>query len=227
MGRKAVEPPGEAREDWRITVDLANRLGLDWDYDSPREVFAEMKMSMRSLHHITWERLENEGAVTYPSLSQTDPGQPVVFGDGFPRRAGRAKFTPARVTPPAEIPDRNFPFILITGRLLEHWHTGSMTRRAGVLDALEPEAFVALHPATLRKMGVSPGGMVRLTTRRGSLTLRARADRAVSEDCAFMPFAFVEAAANVLTNPQLDPFGKIPEFKFSAVRVEPEAVAAE
>ena len=227
MGRKAVEPPGEAREDWRITVDLANRLGLDWDYDSPREVFAEMKMSMHSLHHITWERLENEGAVTYPSLSQTDPGQAVVFGDGFPRRAGRAKFTPARVTPPAEIPDRNFPFILITGRLLEHWHTGSMTRRAGVLDSLEPEAFVALHPATLRKMGVKAGGMVRLTTRRGSLSLRARADRAVSEDCAFMPFAFVEAAANVLTNPQLDPFGKIPEFKFSAVRVEPEAVAAE
>ncbi|MGQ0567008.1 MAG: formate dehydrogenase subunit alpha [Gemmobacter sp.] len=227
MGRKAVEPPGSAREDWRITVDLANRLGLDWDYDSPREVFAEMKMSMRSLHHITWERLENEGAVTYPSLSQTDPGQSVVFGDGFPRRAGRAKFTPARVTPPAEIPDRNFPFILITGRLLEHWHTGSMTRRAGVLDTLEPEAFVALHPATLRKMGVAPGGMVRLTTRRGSLSLRARADRAVSEDCAFMPFAFVEAAANVLTNPQLDPFGKIPEFKFAAVRVEPDTLAAE
>ncbi len=227
MGRKAVEPPGDAREDWRITVDLANRLGLDWDYDSPREVFAEMKMSMRSLHHITWERLENEGAVTYPSLSQTDPGQAVVFGDGFPRRAGRAKFTPARVTPPAEVPDHNFPFILITGRLLEHWHTGSMTRRAGVLDTLEPEAFVALHPATLRKMGVSPGGMVRLTTRRGTLSLRARADRAVSEDCAFMPFAFVEAAANVLTNPQLDPFGKIPEFKFSAVRVEPETLAAE
>ena len=227
MGRKAVEPPGDAREDWRIIVDMANRIGLNWDYDSPREVFAEMKMSMRSLQNITWERLENESAVTYPSLSKTDPGQQVVFGDGFPRRAGRAKFTPARVTPPAEVPDHNFPFILITGRMLEHWHTGSMTRRAGVLDSLEPEAFVALHPATLRKLGVGPDDMVRLTTRRGTLTLRARADRAVSEDCAFMPFAFVEAAANVLTNPQLDPFGKIPEFKFSAVRVEPAAVAAE
>jgi len=231
MGRKAVEPPGEAREDWRIIVAMANRLGLDWDYDSPREVFAEMKMSMRSLHHITWERLETEGAVTYPSLSQTDPGQSVVFGDGFPRRAGRAKFTPARVTPPAEVPDRDYPFVLITGRMLEHWHTGSMTRRAGVLDALEPEAFVALNPATLRKMGLEAGALVRLTTRRGSVTLRARADRAVSEDCAFMPFAFVEAAANVLTNPQLDPWGKIPEFKYAAVRVEPadegrESVAA-
>lgn len=228
MGRKAVEPPGEAREDWRIVVDMANRLGLDWDYDSPREVFAEMKMSMRSLHHITWERLENEGAVTYPSLSQTDPGQPVVFGDGFPRRAGRAKFTPARVTPPAEVPDKAYPFVLITGRQLEHWHTGSMTRRSGVLDALEPQANCSMHPATLRALGVAPGGMVRLTTRRGSIEIMARADRAVSENTVFVPFAFVEAAANVLTNPVLDPFGKIPEFKFAAVRVEPaEAVAAE
>jgi len=229
MGRKAVEPPGEARADWRITVALANRLGLDWDYDSPREVFAEMKMSMRSLHHITWARLEAEDAVTYPSLSQTDPGQAVVFGDGFPRRAGRAKFTPARVTPPAEVPDRDFPMILITGRMLEHWHTGSMTRRAGTLDALEPEAFVALHPATLRRMGLAAGDMVRVTTRRGAIEARARADRAVAEDCLFMPFAFVEAAANVLTNPQLDPFGKIPEFKYAAARLEAlgERTAAE
>jgi formate dehydrogenase major subunit len=228
MARAAVPPPGEARADWRITVDLANRLGLDWDYDSPREVFAEMKMSMRSLHHITWARLEAEGAVTYPSLGPNDPGQAVVFGDGFPRRAGRAKFTPARVTPPAEAPDKNFPMILITGRQLEHWHTGSMTRRSGVLDALEPEPFASLHPRTLRRLGVEPGDPLRLTTRRGAITVKARADAAVAEDCAFMPFAYVEAAANVLTNPQLDPFGKIPEFKYSAVRVEPaQATAAE
>jgi formate dehydrogenase major subunit len=229
MGRKAVEPPGEAREDWRITVDLANRLGLDWDYDHPREVFAEMKMSMRSLHNITWSRLENENSVTYPSLSIDDPGQPVVFGDGFPRRAGRAKFTPARVTPPAEVPDAEYPFVLTTGRQLEHWHTGSMTRRASVLDAIEPEATAALHPATLRRLGVEPGGQVRLTTRRGTITLTARADRAVAEDMVFVPFAYVEAAANVLTNPVLDPWGKIPEFKYAAVRVEKadRAMAAE
>ncbi len=231
MGRKAVEPPGEAREDWRITVDIANALGLDWDYDHPREVFSEMKMSMRSLHHITWERLETENAVTYPSLSQTDPGQAVVFGDGFPRRAGRAKFTPARVTAPAEVPDREFPFILITGRQLEHWHTGSMTRRAAVLDWAEPEANASVHPATLRKLGVAPGGMLRIETRRGAIEIMARADRAVAEDMVFVPFAYVEAAANVLTNPQLDPYGKIPEFKFSACRVRaaeaPEVTAAE
>ncbi len=219
MGRKAVEAPGEAREDWRIIVAMANGLGLDWDYDHPREVFAEMKMSMRSLHHITWKRLEEENAVMYPCLSPTDPGQSVVFGDGFPRRAGRAKFTPARVTPPAETPDANYPFILITGRQLEHWHTGSMTRRASALDALEPEANASLHPATLRKLGVKPGGMLRIETRRGAIAIMARADRAVAEDMVFVPFAYVEAAANVLTNPQLDPYGKIPEFKFSACRV--------
>ncbi|WP_102108542.1 formate dehydrogenase subunit alpha [Oceaniglobus roseus] len=229
MGRAAVSPPGEAREDWTIIVELARRVGLDWDYDGPRSVFDEMKMSMRSLHHITWNRLEKEGVVMYPSLSPTDPGQAVVFGDGFPRRAGRAKMTPARVTPPAEVPSDEYPMILTTGRQLEHWHTGSMTRRATVLDAVEPEANCSLHPATLRRLGVEPGGMIRLTTKRGSVEVMARADRAVAEDMVFLPFAYVEAAANILTNSALDPFGKIPEFKYSAVRVEnpAERLAAE
>ncbi|SLN66759.1 Putative formate dehydrogenase [Roseivivax jejudonensis] len=230
MIRRAVPTPGSAREDWAILVDLARRIGLDWDYSHPRDVFAEMKMSMFSLHHITWSRLEAEGAVTYPCKSPDEPGEAVVFGDGFPRRAGRAKFTPARVTPPAEVPDDTFPMILTTGRQLEHWHTGSMTRRAPVLDAVEPEATAGMHPATLRELGVAPGGRVRLTTRRGSLEVMARADRNVARDMVFLPFAFVEAAANILTNPALDPFGKIPEFKYSAVRVEAaesDAVAAE
>ncbi len=230
VARKAVDAPGEAREDWEIIVEMARGVGLDWDYDDPREVFDEMKMSMRSLHHITWKRLEKESAVTYPSLSNTDPGQAVVFGDGFPRRAGRAMFTPARVTPPAEVPDENFPMILTTGRQLEHWHTGTMTRRAPVLDAVEPEANCSLHPKTLRKLGVEPGGHLKLTTRRGSLVVMARADRAVAEDMVFLPFAYVEAAANILTNSAVDPYGKIPEFKYSAVRVEPaelQSVAAE
>ena len=229
MGRPAVPPPGEAREDWAITVDLAKRLGLDWGYTHPSEVFAEMKQSMKSLDNITWERLEREHVVTYPSLSETDPGQPVVFADGFPRAEGRARFTPAQVTPPAETPDEEFPMILTTGRQLEHWHTGSMTRRATVLDAVEPEANASLHPKTLRALGVAPGEMIRVETRRGAIEIMARADRAVAEDMIFVPFAYVEAAANVLTNPQLDPYGKIPEFKFSAARVTKAegAIAAE
>lgn len=219
MGRPAVAPPGEARADWWITTELAKRLDLGWTYEHPREVFNEMRRSMVSLDNITWERLEKQ-AVTYPSLSPDDPGQPIVFHDGFPRKDKRAKFTPASVQPPAELPDSEYPMVLITGRQLEHWHTGSMTRRTTVLDALEPEASCSLHPATLRAMGSSTGDRVRIHTRRGSVELMARADRAIAEGQVFMPFAYVEAAANTLTNQALDPVGKIPEFKYSAARVE-------
>ncbi len=219
MGRPVRPPAGDAREDWWIEVELAKRLGLDWSYTHPREVFAEMKLNMKSLDNITWERLEGE-AVTYPSLSPEDPGQPIVFGDGFPRAEGRARFTPAKVIPPDEVPDTEYPFVLITGRQLEHWHTGSMTRRSKVLDAVEPEANCSLHPKTLRDLGVEPGEYIRLSTRRGSVTVMARADRAVAENNVFLPFAYVEAAANILTNAALDPYGKIPEFKYAAVRVE-------
>jgi len=230
MGRPAVPAPGEAREDWLITVDLAKRLGLDWNYTHPREVFAEMKRTMKSLDNITWDRLESEHVVTYPSLSPTDPGQAIVFAEAFPRPEGRAKFTPASIIAPAEVPDAEYPMILTTGRQLEHWHTGSMTRRAMVLDWAEPEANASLHPATLRAMGVAPGEMIEIATRRGAIRIMARADRAIAEDMVFVPFAYVEAAANVLTNPQLDPVGKIPEFKFAACRVakvDEGAMAAE
>ena len=220
MGRPAVPPPGDAREDWWITVELAKRLGLPWTYAHPSEVFGEMTQVMASLTNITWDRLEAQSAVTYPSLTPDDPGQPIVFADGFPRENGRAKFTPASVIAPDETPDADYPMIMTTGRQLEHWHTGSMTRRSRVLDAMEPEANCSLHPSTLRRLGVEPGGIVRLTTRRGSIDIMARSDRAVAPDMVFVPFAYVEAAANILTNPAIDPYGKIPEFKFAAVRVE-------
>ncbi|UAB89513.1 formate dehydrogenase subunit alpha [Ruegeria sp. SCSIO 43209] len=226
--RPAVNPPGEAREDWKITVELARRIGLNWDYSDVSQVFAEMKLTMNSLDNITWERLETE-TITYPSLSETDPGQAIVFGDGFPRADGRARFTPASVIPPDEAPDDEYPMIATTGRQLEHWHTGSMTRRSNVLDAVEPEANCSMNPRTLKLMGIEPGDMIRLTTRRGSIEIMVRADRAIAEDMVFIPFAYVEAAANILTNSAIDPYGKIPEFKFSAIRVEKiaDAVAAE
>ena len=220
MGRAAISPPGQARPDWQITTDLANRLGLGWGYTHPRDVFAEMTQLMSSLDHITWDRLMVENAVTYPSLSADDPGQAIVFADGFPRAGGVANFKAAMVTEPAERPDAAYPFVLITGRQLEHWHTGTMTRRTKVLDAVEPEASCALHPKTLRDMGLSAGDPVRLSTRRGGITLMARADRAIPPNTVFVPFAYTEAAANVLTNPALDPVGKIPEFKYAAVKVE-------
>ncbi len=226
MGRKAIAAPGEAREDWWITQEIAKRLGLGWNYAGPADIFAEMKRGMPSLDNITWERLQRESAVTYPSLSPEDPGQAVVFGDRFPTSTGRAKFVPASIVPPDELPDADYPMILTTGRQLEHWHTGAMTRRASVLDALEPSPTASLNPATLARLGIAPGEALRVSTRRGSIVLAARADAGVQPDVVFIPFAYVEAAANLLTNPQLDPIGKIPEFKFCAARVEPVRGAA-
>ncbi|MEE2774006.1 MAG: formate dehydrogenase subunit alpha [Pseudomonadota bacterium] len=228
IARPAVLPPGEAKEDWWITTEIAKRLSLEWNYKKPRDIFDEMKLSMKSLDNITWDRLEIESSITYPSLSSIDPGQSIVFSEGFPRHDKRAKFTPASIIPPDEQPDDEFPLILTTGRQLEHWHTGSMTRRTYVLDQVEPEASCSIHPKTLTNLKIGLGEVIRVSSRRGSIELMARPDRNVPEDMIFMPFAFVEAAANLLTNPALDPIGKIPEFKFCAVKIEKlDVVAAE
>ena len=221
MGRKALDLPGDTRDDLWIIVEMAKRLGLPWTYTHPSEVFAEMKRAMPSLDNITWDRLEAESSIIYPCPAPDHPGEPIVFGEGFPTKNGRAKLVPADVLPPAEKPDREYPLVLMTGRQLEHWHTGAMTRRAEVLDLLEPSPTASLHPATLGRFGVGAGEMIKVTTRRGSIELMARADRGVQEGTIFIPFAYVEAAANVLTNPQLDPIGKIPEYKYCAVKIEP------
>ncbi|HWI28050.1 MAG TPA: molybdopterin-dependent oxidoreductase, partial [Stellaceae bacterium] len=229
MGRKALPLPGDAREDLSIIIDLAKRLGLPWTYTHPRDVFAEMKRAMPSLDNITWERLERESSVTYPCDAEDKPGNEIVFGDGFPTPSGRGKLVPVQLVPPAEEPDEAYPMVLTTGRQLEHWHTGAMTRRASVLDDLEPEAVASLAPGDLRRMGLKPGAKIRVATRRGAIELKARADGAIPPGMIFIPFCYAEAAANILTNPQLDPVGKIPEFKFCAARVEPvttEAAAA-
>jgi formate dehydrogenase major subunit len=227
MGRQALQPPGDARLDWWITQELARRLGLDWAYEGPAQVFAEMKRAMPSLDNIGWDRLELESAVTYPCPAPDQPGRAVVFEDGvFPTPDGRATLVPAAIIPPAERPDVAYPWVLTTGRTLEHWHTGAMTRRASSLDTLEPEAFVAVNSLDLRRLHVAAGERVRVATRRGAIELMARQDNAVPEGVLFIPFCFAEAAANVLTNPQLDPYGKIPEFKYCAARLEPLAVPA-
>jgi len=221
MGRQALPTPGEARQDLWIVQAMARGLGLKWTYEHPRDVFAEMTKAMPSLDNITWERLEREGSVTYPCLSEEEPGQDIVFGEGFPTASGRGRLVPADIIPPAEEPDEEYPMVVTTGRQLEHWHTGSMTRRAQVLDDIEPEAVAYLSPADLRRMGVKGGDTVRVCTRRGTIELKARSDYGVPSGLVFIPFCYAEAAANVLTNPKLDPYGKIPEFKFSAARVEP------
>jgi formate dehydrogenase major subunit len=219
-GRKAVELPGEARQDWWITNELARRIGCDWSFSEPREIYAEMASVMPSLDNISWERVSAEESVTYPCRAPDQPGDEIVFSDGFPTASGRGKLVTASIIPPDELPDAAFPMILTTGRQLEHWHTGAMTRRATVLDALEPEAVVSLSPDDMSRMSIAPGDMVRVSTRRGVLELRARADGAIPGGMVFIPFCYAEAPANVLTNQALDPFGKIPEFKFCAARVD-------
>jgi formate dehydrogenase major subunit len=219
LGRKAITSPGDAREDLWIINELGRRLGLDWCYSHPREVFAEMRTCMDSIAGITWERLERESSVTYPCEKEGDPGQPVVFVTRFPTESGRGQFVPADLISAAERPDAEYPMVLITGRQLEHWHTGSMTRRASVLDYLEPEPVASVHPFDLERLGVKAGETLTIESRRGKISLYARADDGTPCGAVFVPFCYYEAAANMLTNPVLDPFGKIPEFKYCAVRV--------
>jgi len=223
IARPVVASPGDARQDWWIIQEVARRVGLDWNYRGPPEVFAEMAKTMPSLDNITWERLEREGAVTYPVDGPAQPGNDIIFTKGFPTASGRGKIVPAHIRPPDELPDAEYPMVLSTGRVLEHWHTGAMTRRAEVLDEIEPEAVAFMSPRELNRLNLTPGDMLRLETRRGAVELKVRADGDVPVGMVFVPFCYAEAAANLLTNPALDPAGKIPEFKFCAARVAPVA----
>lgn len=221
LGRQALQPPGDARQDLWIIQQMARQLGLDWHYGGPADVFAEMRQAMPSIAGITWERLEREHGVTYPCLHEGDPGEPVMFTARFPTPTGRARLVPADLLPADERPDDDYPMVLITGRQLEHWHTGSMTRRAGVLDAIEPDPVALVHPLDLALLGGQPGDLVTLTSRRGAVTLYARADEGSPRGAVFVPFCYYEAAINTLTNAALDPYAKIPEFKYCAVRMTP------
>ena len=219
LARQVVAPPGEARQDLWIIQQMAARLGLAWDYPDVGAVFEEMRRCMPSIAGISWARLQREGAVTYPCRQDDDPGERVEFTERFPMPDGRARFVPAQRIPADEQPDADYPLVLITGRQLEHWHTGSMTRRSAALDAIEPDPVAMLHPLDLRRLGLRAGEVLTLESRRGSVSLYARADEASPEGSVFVPFCYAEAAINRLTNPALDPHGKIPEFKFCAVRV--------
>ncbi len=231
MGRKAVAPPGNARPDLWIIQALAKRLGLHWRYaieggdDGAAAVFAELRASMQDGHGhnpfdgITWERLMREGAVTYPCASEGEPGEAVLFTLGFPTPSGKARLVPTAFTPAAEQTCADYPLVLITGRVLAHWHTGSMTRRSSVLDALEPQPFVCMHPQDATALGLTDGQMATVESRRGQLQAPVQLDPKNPSGSVFMTFAFAESPANVLTNPALDAFGKIPEFKYCAVRV--------
>src|SRR5215467_4807103 len=220
MGRQALPLPGDTRQDWWLIQEIGRRIGLPWNYRGPDEIYTEMASLMPSLDNISWNRVERESAVTYPADTPDQPGRDVVFEKGFPRPGGFGKLVAAKLQPPDETPNDDYPFILTTGRQLEHWHTGAMTRRATTLDALEPSAVASVSRGTIAKLGIKPGDPIRVSTRRGVVEMAARQDDAIPDGVVFIPFAYVEAAANLLTNPALDPFGKIPEFKYCAARVE-------
>jgi len=219
IGRPVLELPGEARLDWQILCDLSTRMGYPMHYDSTEEVFAEFAGLTHSYSTLTYDNLGPTGKLWPNPDPETTDGPVVLFGEGFPTANGRAKFVPAEWTASPELPDAEYPFVLNTGRLLEHWHTGSMTRRSKALDQIEPEAFASLHPEDAGELGICEGDFIEVASRRGSIRLTARLSTRDSRGAIFIPFHFREAAANLLTLDELDPDGKIPGFKFCAVRV--------
>ena len=223
LGRRVLEPPGQARVDWEILQDLAQRLGLDWRYSGPREVFDELVSLMPNYANLTYDNLGGTGKL-YPNADpEHSDGTVVLFDERFNTDDGLAHLVPAQWLPAKELPNAEYPLVLNTGRLLEHWHTGSMTRRSYALDTIAPEAEVYVHPKDAADRGLAHGEMVRVLSRRGAIELRLKVSHREALGNCFIPFHFREAAANVLTIDEIDPYGKIPEFKFCAVQIEPLA----
>ncbi len=219
LGRKAVNPPGDAKQDWWIIQELAKKLDLDWNYNGPDEIYDELRNCMNSIKNISWERLVKEDCVTYPCDSENKPGNEVIFGEGFPTESKKGKLVPAKLISPDETPDKNYPYVLTTGRLLEHWHTGSMTRRSKVLHHIEPEPYVHISKNDMKRNNFSQNELVNLSTRRGKVKVKVRTDKMIPDGMVFLPFCYENAPANLLTNQALDPDGKIPELKYCAAKI--------
>jgi formate dehydrogenase major subunit len=219
LGRAVVKTPENVKQDWWIIQEIAKRMGLDWNYQSPKDIFNEMKLIMPSLNNISWERLERDGFVTYPVESEFELGQDIIFNDGFPTLNKLAKITPTKLIMPNDELSKEFPLVLSTGRLLEHWHTGTMTRKAIILDKLEPDPIIFMNENDSKFYDLDLNKKVKVRTRRGEININVRLDDDLLPGMIFLPFCFKEAAANILTNSTLDPIGKIPELKFSAASV--------
>ncbi len=221
IGRPALEPPGEARLDWGIICEISTRMGYPMHYADASQIFDEIVSVTDSHRGLSYDKLGSTGTLyPCPNPDESD-GTVVMFGDGFPTEDGRARFVAAEHSGADELPDTEYPFILVTGRVLEHWHTGVMTRRSRALSTLQPESFVEVHPEDCAKLGVDDADFVRVSSRRGEVTLQVRVGTRTQPGSVFIPFHYREAAANVLTTDKLDPDGKIPEFKFCAVKLEP------
>jgi formate dehydrogenase major subunit len=221
MMQPALPPPGDARRDLDILVDLSRRLGLRTDFNTPKEVMREIAAVTPSWRGVSYEKLYEHGALQYPVPDEESSGTPFLFADEFPTADGRALFVPVEYLAPDELPDEEFPFVLNTGRQMYHWHTGTMTRRSTGLDSREPVPVVEISPQDADDLRLEEGDAVRVTSRRGSIVINARISARQAPGQVFIPMHFREAAANLLTNPQLDPYARIAAFKVAAVRVEP------
>ena len=227
--RQAIQPRGDSRPDWEIICDLGRRIEdrlirsntAYWDYNHPSQILEEMGSVVPEYTGVKYQRIEDVGLQT-PVLDDAHLGTPFLFAGSFPR--GRGKFHPLEYIPVVEMPDEQYPFILTTGRVLEHWHGGSMTRNSK-LDDLYPEALVEIHPTDAARLGVSEADVVRVSSRRGTIVLRTKVSYKTTMGVVFIPFHFREAAANLLTIDALDPLAKIPEYKACAVRVDPAEVS--
>jgi len=214
---RVVEPQGDVRDDWRIIQEIANRMGMSWSYETPQDIFEEIRKVTPSYAGITYERLEPEG-LQWPCPSTDHPGTPILHRDKFSR--GLGLFTPIEYTPPAEGTDREYPLILTTGRLLEHFHSGTMTRNSRVLDEIVPEGFIEIHPIDAANFNIADGDLIAVSTRRGSIRIRARVIGRSNPGVVFIPFHFYESCANRLTIACFDPVCKIPELKVCACQVQ-------
>jgi formate dehydrogenase major subunit len=221
LGRPLRDPPGDARADWQIVCEIGSRMGVPMHYDGPADVFDEFAAVTTNYHGLSHGKLGRYGKLWPCANPAAEDGAQILFGDRFPTASGKGRFVACAYRPAEELPDDEYPYVLNTGRLLEHWHTGTMTRRSRALDQIQPEPFVAMNSLDLDRLGIEPGRRVRVSSRRGVIELSTRADAGVAVGSVFIPFHFREAAANVLTIDALDPVGKIPEFKFCAVNVEP------
>jgi formate dehydrogenase alpha subunit len=220
LAHKAIEPPGRARADWEILVDLSRRTGLPTPFRGPAEVMEEIARVAPAWAGIAHARLDGTGGLQYPVPDAAHPGTPFLFRDRFPTKDGRGNFRVVEYAPTGELPDDDYPFVMCTGRQLYHWHTGTMTRRAKGLDAREPVPVMEIHPADAAALGVHDGDLVRLASRRNTLLIAARVSDRVARKQVFVPFHFREAAANLLTSPVLEPHAKMAALKVCAVRIE-------
>jgi formate dehydrogenase alpha subunit len=217
--RKAIEPAGISKPDWQIIMELSNRFGYKMAYSSPQDIMNEIGQLTPSYGGINYSRLE-KGSLAWPCPAPDHPGTPYLHKEKFTRAGGLGKFMPIKYRPSAELPDNEYPFVLTTGRNAFHYHTGTMTRKAWALERESPKAYVEINNKDATRLGIRNGAVVKITSRRGEITIQARVTDSIREGLVFIPFHYAEAAANVLTSDKLDPVAKIPEYKVCAVKLE-------